>query len=155
GGFSRLIESTFDQALEHFGDGTIDLLHLHGSRGDDAVKHVLESWQPKMTSCGIILLHDITGDRQDSSMCRSWAQLRVRYPSFEFFHGRGLGIFAAGEVPWPELQELFAAQDSAAAQIRKFFFHLGNHLTLAVQSTRQGLLLQRLQAELAAHATRR
>jgi glycosyltransferase involved in cell wall biosynthesis len=155
GGFSRLIESTFDEALEHFGDGTIDLLHLHGCRGDDAVKHVLESWQPKMTSCGIILLHDITGDRQDSSMCRSWAQLRVRYPSFEFFHGRGLGIFAAGEVPWPELQELFAAQDRAAAQIRKFFFHLGSHLTLAVQSTRQGLLLQRLQSELAARATPR
>lgn len=34
GGFSRLIQSTFDEALAHFDDGVIDLLHMQRDKWD-------------------------------------------------------------------------------------------------------------------------
>ena len=38
GGFSRLIRSTFDEAVRHFEDGSVDLLHIDGLHTYDAVR---------------------------------------------------------------------------------------------------------------------
>ena len=48
GGFSRLVRSTFAQALTHFEDGSIDLLHVDGLHTYEAVSADLASWRPKL-----------------------------------------------------------------------------------------------------------
>jgi glycosyltransferase involved in cell wall biosynthesis len=129
GGFSHLIQSTFDEAAQHFPDGAVDILHIDGYHTYEAVKHDFETWLPKVSPRGVILLHDINEKQRDFGAWRVWDEVKVRYPHFEFLHSHGLGLVAVGERPPEELSWLFEADDEKAAAIRNFFFCLGDRLT--------------------------
>src|SRR5262245_20285494 len=74
--FATLIRSTFDQALHHFGDSTIDLLHIDGRHSYEAVKHDFESWRPKLSDRSVVLFHDTNVRERDFGVFRLWEQLR-------------------------------------------------------------------------------
>lgn len=130
GGFSRLVQATFDAARGQFADGSIDLLHVDGFHTYDAVKADVEGWLPKLGPAGVILLHDTNVRERGFGVWRVWEELAARYPHFEFLHGHGLGIAAVGATPPPALAPLFAAarRDEDAAAVRSFFFGLGQRV---------------------------
>src|SRR6266702_1711337 len=99
GGFSQLIQSTFQDAVRYFDDSSIDLLHVDGLHTYDAVRGDFEAWRPKLSPRGVVLFHDTNVKERDFGVWRFWAEIAAAHPHFEFSHGHGLGVLAAGEPP--------------------------------------------------------
>src|SRR6185503_594560 len=89
--FSDLMRSTFDNALPEFADGSVSILHIDGCHGYDDVKHDFESWLPKLRPGSVVLLHDVTVEKEGFGVRRYWNEIRNDYPNFQFPHASGLG----------------------------------------------------------------
>lgn len=125
-GFSYLMRMYFNEAVSHFEDESIDLLHIDGLHTYDAVKEDFFTWQDKVAPGGIVLLHDIKARMKDFGVWRFWDELRYELPgeTFEFHHGFGLGVWRKpGGEPSEEplLQFMFDSPPGVHDELRRFY----------------------------------
>jgi glycosyltransferase involved in cell wall biosynthesis len=144
--FSRLIQSTFAEAVGHFPDGTIDLLHIDGCHTYEAVKLDFETWLPKVSERGVILFHDINVRENDFGVWRFWEEVKDRYRSFAFVHQHGLGVLAVGQT-CPEALRPLVDPAGEVAVLREVFCQLGQRVSIRLQKE---LETQELAAQLRA-----
>ena len=125
--FSRLVRATFDEAVKHFSDGSIDFLHVDGLHFYDDVKHDFETWLPKLSDRAIVLFHDTNVRERNFGVFQLWEELRNDFPSFEFLHGHGLGVLGCGtNLPEDIAEFLTAARNpSVATELRHAYGRLG------------------------------
>ncbi|GLQ48039.1 hypothetical protein GCM10007862_30900 [Dyella lipolytica] len=139
GDFSQLLRSRFDDALEHFADHSVDLLHIDGLHTYEAVKHDFETWLPKLSDKAVVLLHDTAVVERGFGVRGFFEELSQRYPCFEFVHSNGLGVVAVGaNVPEPFMAFLQQGQTNPAA-LRAFFEALASNLVDANGHARGGI----------------
>jgi hypothetical protein len=150
GAFSELLRCTFDAALGYIADGSIDLLHIDGCHGYDAVRHDYETWFPKLSDRAVVLFHDTNVRERGFGVWRLFAELRARYPAFEFLHEHGLGVLAVGRTVPEPVAALCALDDPAQiSALRERFSLLGERWRLEVHVRQLGEESDRRVAELA------
>ena len=123
----------FQDALRHFSEDTIELLHIDGFHTYEAVSEDFANWYPKVKPGGIILFHDVQARVQDFGAWKFWDEIRGQYETFTFNHGFGLGVLrkAGGDRSNdPELLKLLFSGESeeSAAALRAFYVHASKHL---------------------------
>jgi GT2 family glycosyltransferase/CII-binding regulator of phage lambda lysogenization HflD len=134
--FSTLLRCRFDEALGHFRDGSVDLLHIDGLHTYEAVTHDFDSWLPKLSDRGVVLLHDTNVHDGDFGVWRLWEELKDNYPSCGFKHGYGLGMLLVGrDVPQPLRR--FVSEASESTSVAKFFHVLGSHIAVINEQARR------------------
>ncbi len=123
---STLIRSTFNEAVQYFADGSIDLLHIDGRHFEEDVREDYETWLPKLSDRAVVLFHDTNIHDQGFGVYKLWAELKARHPHFEFPYGCGLGVLGVGRHLPPEIRGLFEASSEERALIQRAYSTLGS-----------------------------
>ncbi len=123
--FSRLLETTTDDAESLFDPQSIDLLHLNGGREVEVVAREFHNWRAKLSRFGVVLIDDVVRRSGNFGVSELWDELKQRFPSFTFDHGRGLGVLAVGEDAAGLIEGLVRAEAAEVSDIRRFFSSLG------------------------------
>jgi glycosyltransferase involved in cell wall biosynthesis len=149
--FSELLQMNVDDASRSFDDGTVDLLHIDAHNSYDAVRNIFEMWRPKLSARAIVLFHH-TNIRNDAvGVWRFFEELKKELPSFEFLHGRGLGVALVGiEAPEAVRALCGLTESGEIAAVCERFLHLGTRWTAAAEeNSEHAIHVQRLEAAIA------
>src|SRR4051794_25997032 len=136
--FASLVRMTFDQAVELFGDESIDLLHIDGAHTYEAVRHDFDTWWPKLRPGGVVLLHDSFERHNDFGVWKLVEELRDTLPVSEFFHSHGLGVVLK---PGPETSDhvarsLVQTEEERRREIRRYYEICAQHLAWEFSNSR-------------------
>jgi hypothetical protein len=131
--FSYLVRKNFQDALPLFSDESIGLLHIDGLHSYEATKADFETWLPKVSPGGLILLSDVSRRGSAYGTWRLWEELQGSYQTFLFRNHDGLGVLRkpGGEEIAPFLKDLFAASKAEQERIRRYYMLCAERLDFA------------------------
>lgn len=132
GGLGSELRKDFDEAANDFEAKSIDLIHIDGLHTYEAVKNDYETWLPKASENGVILLHDSVVRERGFGVWKLWDEIKDQHTSFNFTHTHGLGIIALGHAdtnPVVALLEIVNRSKDSLKSFDNFFKLIGERVT--------------------------
>lgn len=148
---ARMMKSTFAEARSDFANGSVDLLHIDGRHRYEDVKGDFDDWLETLSNRGVVLFHDTCVRRDDFGVFKFWSEISQLYPSFEFFHGNGLGVLLVGDQAPEELKKLCSEGPEVKNFVRDAYARLGQINSLIFGRKRMASEQHRIQTELRAN----
>jgi len=140
-GISYLLKMYFNEALNHFDDDSVDLIHIDGLHTYEAVSDDYSSWYPKLKPGGIMLFHDVMAKIQDFGAWKFFEEVQeTAEESFRFDHGFGLGVLRkpGGDRSddHPLLKLLFSSSELEKQRLKQLYVHAAHFLEARRQAGR-------------------
>ena len=139
-GIAYLMKMYFNDALQHFSNESIELLHIDGLHTYDAVKEDFTHWYPKVKPGGLILFHDVMARMKDFGAWRFFEELMGQYDDiFRFDHGFGLGVLrkpGGAAQNSPLLDAMFAGDSEERHRLKQFYVHASHFLEARRQANK-------------------
>lgn len=127
-GFSYLMQMPLHQALGHFSDESIGLLHFDCVGRIEGSEDFFESWYSKLRPGGVFLIHGTAVPGSDGASV--WRD-RAAYGGFGFEHGRGLGVIRKpdpnGQLAPGLMQLLFGEDEADRNQLSSLYAHIAQY----------------------------
>lgn len=124
--FSRLLRTTFDEAVTYFEDESVDLLHIDGLHTYEAVRHDFETWLPKLAPGAVVVFHDTNVRERNFGVWRFWTELEESYPNnLNFVHSHGLGVLQLNNAPADRKLEWLQPDFPHKERLKAYFSALG------------------------------
>jgi len=102
----ELLKESFDSAVSKFLDGSIDILHIDGLHTYGGIKHDFNNWISKVSSSGIVLMHDTEVKKENFGVYQFWEELKGRFSTIQFFQSYGLGVLFKNSKIGHEFQKV-------------------------------------------------
>lgn len=132
--FSELLQMQFDDAIHHFSDGSIDILHIDGTHTYEAVKNDFTTWLPKVRKGGVVILHDTMVRKKDFGVWKFLKEIKQQYMVLEFTFSEGLALVCKDEHTSPEIIDFIQLAEKDPSVI-KLFEILGENILLEREKT--------------------
>ena len=142
---SYLMRMLFNDALNHFSDESIDLVHIDGLHTYEAVSEDFRNWYPKVKPGGVVIFHDIQARMMDFGAWKFWEEIAPKHNSFTFKQGFGLGVLRkpGGEsLTNPLLKMLFEGDAETHETLRAFYAHASKFHEMKRKIARQERMQQ-------------
>ncbi|MCY1669369.1 glycosyltransferase family 2 protein [Rhizobium sp. SL86] len=125
-GIGLMLRSTFNEARPQFADGSVDILHIDGRHRYEDVLEDFQTWKGVLSDKAVVLFHDTRVQSGDFGVWKLWAEIEKEYPSFEFFHGNGLGVLVPGKNAPMSIKAICNANAEEKALTRSLYARLGS-----------------------------
>ena len=139
-GIAYLLKMYFNDALQHFSDESIELLHIDGLHTYDAVKEDFSNWYPKVKPGGIILFHDVMARIKDFGVWKFFEELMATETEiFRFDHGFGLGVLrkpGGQSIESPLLDAMFTGTLEEQHNLKQLYVHASHFLEARRQASK-------------------
>lgn len=100
--FSTLHRCFFEEAVNEFEDGSIDLLHIDGFHSYEAVKNDFETYKNKLSPNAVVLFHDTMEIKEGFGVHQFWDEITKEYPwHVNFPQSHGLGVLSMSDRKTP------------------------------------------------------